>query len=55
MSVESTVGDPVFTQRFEVKKGAQGPLSGEVEFMVCNDKTCLPPKVVPFSITVPVP
>lgn len=32
-----------------------GPLtvSGEVEYMACNDKTCLPPKVVPFSVTVP--
>jgi hypothetical protein len=30
---------------FEVK--------GEVEYMVCNDKTCLPPTVVPFSVSVP--
>ena len=32
-----------------------GPLTvtGEVEYMACNDKTCLPPKVVPFSVTVP--
>lgn len=53
MQVRYHSGDPVFTQRFEVKKGAQGPLSGEVEFMVCNDKTCLPPEVVKFSVVMP--
>jgi thiol:disulfide interchange protein DsbD len=40
-----------------LKRLKDGPLTvtGEVEFMACNDKTCLPPKVVPFSVTVPVP
>ena len=28
-------------------------VKGEVEFMVCNDKTCLPPTVVPFTVQVP--
>jgi len=27
-------------------------VEGEVEFMVCNDKTCLPPTVVPFSVRI---
>jgi thiol:disulfide interchange protein DsbD len=29
--------------------------SGEVEYMACNEKTCLPPVAVPFSVTVPAP
>jgi thiol:disulfide interchange protein DsbD len=40
-----------------VERLKEGPLTilGEVEYMACNDKTCLPPKVLPFSLTVPVP
>ncbi len=29
-------------------------LSGEVEFMICNDQMCLPPTRKPFSVAVPV-
>lgn len=28
-------------------------VEGEVEFMCCNDKMCLPPEVVKFSVPVP--
>jgi len=28
-------------------------LKGEVEYMVCNDKTCLPPTTVSFVLDVP--
>lgn len=28
-------------------------VSGEVEYMTCNDKTCLPPVKVPFTVVVP--
>lgn len=28
-------------------------VSGEVEFMACNDRTCLPPEVVRFSVSIP--
>ncbi len=40
-----------------VQRLKEGPITitGEVEYMACNDKTCLPPKVVTFSVTVPVP
>ncbi|MBK9512186.1 MAG: hypothetical protein IPO05_00830 [Flavobacteriales bacterium] len=27
-------------------------VKGEVEYMVCNDKTCLPPVIVPFEVTI---
>ena len=40
-----------------VRRLKEGPLTitGEVEYMACNDKTCLPPKVLPFCVTVPAP
>ena len=44
------------TARFEliIEPLVDGPfvVEGEVEYMVCNDKTCLPPVAVPFSIRV---
>jgi hypothetical protein len=27
-------------------------VEGEVEYMLCNDKTCLPPVGVPFKVVV---
>ncbi|MBL7951956.1 MAG: protein-disulfide reductase DsbD N-terminal domain-containing protein [Flavobacteriales bacterium] len=52
MQVRYHSGTPVFVQRFK-NTGAAQVVTGEVEFMVCNDKTCLPPEVVKFSIDVP--
>jgi DsbC/DsbD-like thiol-disulfide interchange protein len=40
----------VFKKTVKVKTAAATVLNGEVEFMVCNDKKCLPPKSIPFSI-----
>lgn len=53
MIVRYHSGDPTFT--VSVRPIGSGPfeVEGEVEYMVCNDKTCLPPVVVPFRITVP--
>ncbi|HNR53785.1 MAG TPA: protein-disulfide reductase DsbD family protein [Flavobacteriales bacterium] len=53
MQVRYHSGSPVFVQRFKPSTIGVHPLRGEVEFMVCNDKTCLPPEVVRFSIDVP--
>lgn len=52
MQVRYHSGTPVFTQRFKVLAKGAGTVKGEVEFMVCNDKTCLPPEVVKFEIPV---
>ncbi|MFD0940309.1 protein-disulfide reductase DsbD N-terminal domain-containing protein [Pedobacter boryungensis] len=41
----------VFQQKIKLKKGAT-VVKGKVEFMVCNDKQCLPPNEVTFSIPV---
>ena len=39
-----------FVQVVTVKGNAKTNLSGTVEYMTCNDRECLPPKSVPFSI-----
>ena len=45
-------GTPKFTLVVEPTSTQPFTVEGEVEYMVCNDVTCLPPKVVPFSITI---
>ncbi len=39
-----------FKQMVKVKTAAATVVNGTVEFMVCNDKKCLPPKEIPFSV-----
>jgi Disulphide bond corrector protein DsbC len=41
-----------FVQTVKVKGNAKTSVTGSVEFMVCNDKQCLPPKTVEFSISI---
>ena len=52
MVVRHHSGAPHFYQNLRVM--AKGPITveGEVEFMVCNNRTCLPPVVVPFKVQV---
>jgi thiol:disulfide interchange protein DsbD len=39
-----------FTQLVKLKAGVKTHSTGELEYMVCNDSKCLPPKKVPFDI-----
>ncbi len=39
-----------FVQVVKVKGKAKPTLAGKVEFMVCNDKECLPPSTVNFKV-----
>ncbi|HRP31453.1 MAG TPA: protein-disulfide reductase DsbD family protein [Agriterribacter sp.] len=41
-----------FVQLVKLKKKIKTQIGGSVEFMVCDDKECLPPAEVPFKITV---
>jgi DsbC/DsbD-like thiol-disulfide interchange protein len=41
-----------FVQVVQLKTNAKTNLSGTIEYMVCNDEKCLPPKTVPFSIAI---
>lgn len=53
MRVRYHSGTVVFHVPIERTTNAAFQLMGEAEFMVCNDKTCLPPKAVPFTVNVP--
>lgn len=47
-------GDKVdFVQRVKLKSSASTLVKGTISYMVCDDKKCLPPKEVPFSVKVP--
>lgn len=39
-----------FVQKVKVKTSASTVVSGTITYMVCNDKKCLPPRDVPFSV-----
>ncbi len=41
-----------FVQQVKVKGKAKTNLAGKVEFMVCNDRECLPPSTVNFKVAV---
>jgi len=41
-----------FVQKVKLKSNASTVVAGTVTYMVCNDKKCLPPKDVPFSVKV---
>jgi hypothetical protein len=41
-----------FIQTITVKPGIKTLVAGTVEYMACNDKECLPPKTVKFSINI---
>lgn len=41
-----------FVQRVKLKSAASTVVKGAVTYMVCDDKKCLPPKEVPFTVKV---
>jgi hypothetical protein len=41
-----------FVQVVKVRGSAKSNLTGKVEFMVCNEKECLPPAEIDFSVNV---
>jgi thiol:disulfide interchange protein DsbD len=41
-----------FVQAVTLKVASKTKLTGEIEYMVCNDERCLPPTKVPFEITI---
>jgi len=41
-----------FVQRIKLKANVNTNISGEVEYQTCDDKKCLPPKKIPFTIAV---
>lgn len=41
-----------FVQSVTLKVASKTKLTGEIEYMVCNDERCLPPTKVPFEVTI---
>jgi thiol:disulfide interchange protein DsbD len=39
-----------YVQNVKLKSAVKTNVSGSIKYMVCNDKTCLPPKTIPFNI-----
>jgi hypothetical protein len=50
VSANQYSGKVDFVQVVKVKGAAKTNVSGKLEFQTCDDKKCLPPKTVPFSI-----
>ncbi|MEO6254950.1 MAG: protein-disulfide reductase DsbD domain-containing protein [Ferruginibacter sp.] len=44
--------DIAFVQKIKVKSQVGTVVKGTISYVVCNDRQCLPPKEVPFSIYV---
>ena len=40
----------VFTQSIKLKTKAKTVVAGKLEYMLCNDEMCLPPKKIAFTI-----
>ena len=51
MEVGFFVNSVIFQQKIKLKAG-QTTVSGQLEFMTCNDMQCLPPEDIDFSIPV---
>jgi hypothetical protein len=51
MNVSYFEDQVVFQQKIKLNKGVTA-VKGKVEFMTCNDRQCLPPEEVTFSIPV---
>ena len=45
-------GTVVFVQRIKRKTKVKTNLSGTIEYQVCTDEKCLPPKKIPFSVAI---
>jgi thiol:disulfide interchange protein DsbD len=50
VSANQYSGKVDFIQLVKVRGSAKTNLTGKLEFQTCDDKKCLPPKTVPFSI-----
>jgi len=51
MDVSFFEHEVVFQQKVKLKTG-QATVKGSLEYMTCNDKQCLPPEIIEFSIPV---
>src|ERR1035437_2424132 len=50
MELNWYINSVVFIQKIKFNDVSKVNIKGYIEFMSCNDKSCLPPKKVPFSL-----
>jgi thiol:disulfide interchange protein len=50
MELNWYVHEAVFIQKISFTDASKISIGGYIEFMVCNDKSCLPPKQLPFKL-----
>lgn len=50
MELNWYVNEAVFVQKISFTDASKVKLKGNIEFMVCNDESCLPPSTVAFAI-----
>ena len=53
MNIASFEKEVVFQQKVKLKSAGATSVKGKLEFMVCNDRKCLPPTEVEFVAPVP--
>ncbi len=51
LSANQYSGKVDFVQVLKLKTGAKTNITGSVEYQTCDDKKCLPPKTVNFSVS----
>lgn len=52
VDVKQFAGKVDFVQVVKLKSNVKTNISGNVEFMACDESQCLPPKTVPFTVSV---
>jgi hypothetical protein len=52
ISANQYSGSVDFVQKIKLKSTAKTSFSGSVEYQTCDDKKCLPPKTVNFSVAI---
>jgi thiol:disulfide interchange protein DsbD len=50
--ISSYMGQVQFKQAIVLKAASKTKLSGSIEYMVCNDSKCLPPKSISFEVAI---
>ncbi|MEL7117878.1 MAG: protein-disulfide reductase DsbD domain-containing protein [Bacteroidota bacterium] len=51
MDISKYKKEVTFVQKIKVS-GKNSQIKGEIEFMTCNDQRCLPPRSIPFNLSV---
>ena len=53
LTVASHHGEISWTRKYTVSKSGISQVSGSIEFQVCNEESCLPPKTLKFNLKAP--